>query len=200
MSLPVTALDDSALDALFRTAATARTFTDVPVTDDELHSIVEMMRWAPTAFNAQPLRIHFVRSAEAKARLVPLTSGSNQPVVSGAPVTAILTTDLAYHDHLLEQNPNIGGMLDLLKSNDEMRISIGGFNAALQIGYFILAVRAAGLAAGPMLGIDKPGIDAEFFAGTTQRTELIVNIGHPAADAYRPRGTRLPVETIVSFL
>lgn len=200
MALPATALDAATLNALFLEARTARTFTDVPVTDDELREIVDMMRWAPTAFNAQPLRIHFVRSAEARARLVPLTSSGNQAVVAGAPVTAILTTDTDFHEHLFEQNPNIGGMLDMLRDNDEMRISIGGFNSALQIGYFILALRAAGLAAGPMLGIDKKAIDAEFFAGTKERTEVIVNIGHPTEDAYRPRGPRLPVETIATFL
>ena len=39
------------------------------------------------------------------------------------------------------------------------------FNATLQIGYFLIGVRAAGLAAGPMAGSTRDGVDAEFFAG-----------------------------------
>ena len=37
-------------------------------------------------------------------------------------------------------------------------------SAWLQTAYFILGVRAAGLAAGPMGGFDRAGVDGEFFA------------------------------------
>ncbi|GAA3345532.1 hypothetical protein GCM10020358_53000 [Amorphoplanes nipponensis] len=39
----------------------------------------------------------------------------------------------------------------------------GRFSAGLQIGYFLLAVRAEGLVAGPMAGFDGEAIDKEFF-------------------------------------
>ena len=41
-------------------------------------------------------------------------------------------------------------------------------SANLQAGYFITAVRALGLDAGPMTGADFDGIAAEFFEGTDQ--------------------------------
>ncbi|MEU2162384.1 hypothetical protein [Streptomyces sp. NPDC019208] len=49
-------------------------------------------------------------------------------------------------------------------------------------------MRAAGLAAGPMAGFDKAGVDEEFFADTSWRSHLVVNIG-PAVirTAGRPR-------------
>ena len=65
------------------------------------------------------------------------------------------------------------------------------FNASIQIGYFLLAVRAAGLAAGPMGGFDAAGVDEEFFEGTTWRSMLLVNIGHPGENAWFDRLPRL---------
>ena len=73
------------------------------------------------------------------------------------------------------------------------------FNGALQTGYFILAVRAAGLAAGPMLGFDGPGIDAEFFADRPWKTILVVNIGKPGTDPWFDRLPRLAHEDYVEY-
>jgi len=44
-----------------------------------------------------------------------------------------------------------------------MRAETMQFGGALQAGYFLLAVRAHGLAAGPMGGFDKTALDADFF-------------------------------------
>ena len=68
---------------------------------------------------------------------------------------------------------------------------MGQFSGAIQTGYFILAVRAVGLAAGPMGGFDKAGLNAEFFPDGRWRSLLVVNIGHPGADAWRDRLPRL---------
>ncbi len=80
---------------------------------------------------------------------------------------------------------NFGGM------PGEAREDMAKYSAALQTGVFLLAVRAHGLAAGPMGGFDGPGIDAEFFAGTTWRTHLVVNIGHPGIDPWFDRLPRI---------
>jgi 3-hydroxypropanoate dehydrogenase len=76
----------------------------------------------------------------------------------------------------------------MFAGNEELRAQMGRDNAHLQAGYFVLAVRAVGLAAGPMGGFDAPGVDAEFHAGTSLRALMVVNIGTPAA----PRHDRLP--------
>jgi 3-hydroxypropanoate dehydrogenase len=73
-------------------------------------------------------------------------------------------------------------------ANEELRAQMGRDNAHLQAGYFVLAVRAAGLAAGPMGGFDPAGVDAQFHAGTNRRSVLVVAVGRPAA----PRHERLP--------
>src|ERR1700690_1594238 len=51
-------------------------------------------------------------------------------------------------------------------------------NGTLQLAYFILALRALGLDTGPMGGFDKDKVDAEFFAGTKTRSNVLVNIGY----------------------
>jgi hypothetical protein len=43
----------------------------------------------------------------------------------------------------------------------------------------LLAVRAQGLAAGPMGGFDAEALDADFFPDGRWRSILVVNIGHP---------------------
>jgi nitroreductase len=57
----------------------------------------------------------------------------------------------------------------------------------LQAAYFIIAVRAAGLAAGPMGGFDPAGLDAEFFPSGDWRSFLVVNIGHPGESSWQER-------------
>jgi 3-hydroxypropanoate dehydrogenase len=71
------------------------------------------------------------------------------------------------------------------------------FNAALQIGYLILGIRAAGLAAGPMAGFDPAGVDAEFFPDGRLRALLVVNIGRPGPDAWVERLPRLTHDDVV---
>ena len=41
-------LDDEARAALFTSARTANTWADIPVSDEQLRSIWELAKWAPT--------------------------------------------------------------------------------------------------------------------------------------------------------
>jgi 3-hydroxypropanoate dehydrogenase len=193
------AIDDRSADILFHEAHTAYGFTDEPVHDDELARIYDLVRQAPTAMNMQPLRIAFVRSDEAKARLLPHIAEGNRAKAESAPVVAILAADTEFHEHLsrlLPQSPNAKDMF----ADPTARTQAAMFNATLQAGYFILAVRAAGLDAGPMGGIDKIGIDREFFSGTGLKTILAVNIGHVADNGTFPRNPRLEHHEAVSVL
>ena len=61
------ALSDEAQDLLFRAARTASTFTDEPVTDDQLRAIYDLVKYAPTSMNHQPLRMQWcVRRKRAR--------------------------------------------------------------------------------------------------------------------------------------
>jgi 3-hydroxypropanoate dehydrogenase len=98
---------------------------------------------------------------------------------------------------LAPSNPNFRA---LLEGNDELRVKQGDFNATVQAGYFILAVRATGLVAGPMGGFDPAAVDQEFFADGRWRSILLVNIGYPAEDAFRERLPRPTFEQAVRMV
>jgi 3-hydroxypropanoate dehydrogenase len=185
-----TGLDEAAANALFRHAHTTYSFDNIDVSEGELATVYDLMRHAPTAMNTQPLRITFIRSEVAKARLMPHLAAGNRAKSESAPVVAILAADTDFHEHLPRLAPHLTNAKTAF-ADAEARAQAAHFNATLQAGYFILAVRAAGLAAGPMGGFDKSGVDAEFFGGTPLRSFLVVNIGHAAPDGTRPRAPRL---------
>ena len=193
------AIDAAAAGVLFREGRTAYAFTDEPVSDAQLAEIYELMRHAPTAMNTQPLRIAFVRSAEAKARLLPHLAEGNRPKSESAPVVAILAADTDFHEHLPRLLPMVENARDRF-ADDADRAQAARFNATLQAGYFLLAVRAVGLDAGPMGGFDATGVDAEFFADNTYRSILVVNIGHVAEGGSFPRKPHMGFEQAVTIL
>ncbi|MFG2223776.1 malonic semialdehyde reductase [Streptomyces sp. NPDC050161] len=185
------ALDAAAQDLLFREAQTANTFTDEPVTDEQVQAIYDLVKYAPTAFNQSPLRITLVRSEDARERLVGHAMGANGPKTLAAPLTVILSVDLDFHEKLPQLFPHAPGIKDAFFSEATAREAAGTQNATLQAGYFILGIRAAGLAAGPMTGFDFAGVDKEFFGDGKQKSFLVINVGKPGADAFFPRSPRL---------
>ncbi len=167
------------------------------MSEEQVRAIHELVKWAPTALNAQPLRVTLVRSPEARERLLSHLGPGNRAKTESAPLVAILSYDVDFHDTLAEVAPHNPGARSRFE-DEGARHRFGTFNGALQIGYFLLGVRAAGLAAGPMGGFDKSGVDADFFPDGRQRALLVVNIGHPAVDGHFPRSPRLAYEQVVS--
>jgi 3-hydroxypropanoate dehydrogenase len=185
---------------LFSDARTANAFTEDPVGDDVLREIYELFRFAPTSANSNPLRILFVRSPEARARLVTHMSEGNAPKTSTAPAVAVLAADLDFHERIPELFPTRAHTRETWAADPERRERFARFNGAIQVGYFVLAIRAVGLAAGPMAGFDAEGVDGEFFAGTSLRSLLVVNIGRPAGPPAFPRLPRLAYEDAVTIV
>lgn len=190
------ALDKDAADLLFRAARTANTFTDEPVTDEQVRAIYDLVKWAPTSMNIQPLRITLVRSPQARERVVAHLAPGNRAKTAAAPLVAVLTADRNFHDTLPRVFPHFPGARDLFLDAD-VREHVSGFNGALGVAYFILGVRAAGLAAGPMTGYDAAGLEAELFPAGDQKLLAVVNIGRPGPDAWHPRSPRLDYEDVV---
>src|ERR1700761_8441677 len=157
-------LEPAAQHLLFTAARTANAFTDDPVSDEQLRAITDLAKWPPTMANTNPLRILFIRTPDGKERLGPLMSEGNRAKTVSAPAVAVLAVDVDFHEKIPELFPARPEMRDNFAPDAENRERLARFNGALQAGYFILAVRAAGLAAGPMLGFDAAGIDHEVFA------------------------------------
>lgn len=185
---------------LFTEARTANTFAETPVSDAELTAVWELAKWAPTSANTQPLRVLYVRPGEGRDRLVRHMSDGNKAKTAAAPAVAVLAADTRFHEHIPAVFPMRPEMKDRFESQgEELRARHATFNAALQAGYFILAVRAHGLAAGPMTGFDAAGLDSEFFPDGRHHAILVVNIGHPGENPWFGRLPRLGHEDVVSW-
>ncbi|MFF5401742.1 malonic semialdehyde reductase [Streptomyces misionensis] len=190
-------LDPAAQDLLFREARTANTFTDEPVSEEQVQAIYDLVKYGPTAFNQTPLRITLVRSPEARERLLPHMAEGNRAKTATAPLVAILAADNEFHEELPALFPAFPAAKDAFFAERTVRERSAAMNSALQAAYFIVGVRAAGLAAGPMTGFDFEGVRKEFL-DDDHTPLMIVNIGKPGPDASYPRSPRLAYEDVVT--
>lgn len=194
------AISASAREELFINPRTVSHFTDQEVTDEVLREIYELTKMGPTAFNSQPLRITWVRSAEARQRLAAHMVDSNQAKTIAAPMTAILGFDRSWFQRFGEFNPRSApNMQPMFEGNPEAAEGAGALSAHLQAGYFITAVRALGLDAGPMTGGDLAAITTEFLADKNQQAFLIVNLGYGIEPSY-PRNSRFEFEDVTETI
>jgi 3-hydroxypropanoate dehydrogenase len=183
-------LADTALDQLFTKARTRNGWSDQPIPEPVLRELYDLVKFGPTAANTTPARFVFVQSAEAKAKLAALSSGSNGPKILQAPVTVIVGYDLDFPETLDKLFPNAPGAKTWF--GDPVAKEVGALrNSSLQGGYFILAARALGLDVGPMSGFDNAAVDKEFFAGTNIKSNFIASIGYGTDEGLFPRNPRL---------
>ncbi|KQY24327.1 malonic semialdehyde reductase [Cellulomonas sp. Root485] len=189
---PRLAVADDVADLLFREARTAAAFTPDEVSDEQIAAVYDLVKWGPTALNTVPLRLLVVRTPEARQRLAAHMSEGNRDRVLAAPVSLVLAADTGFHAHIPTLAPHMAALADSLAGQPEQRESMARTNALIQAGYLIVGLRAAGLAAGPMGGMDADAIDSEFFADNGWKSLLVVNVGHvDGAGTHRPRAERL---------
>ncbi len=195
-------IDDRALDTLFRSARTANGFTPEPVTDAQLHAIVDLMKMGPTTSNSLPARFVFLRSRAAKERLRPALSAGNLDKTMAAPVTAIIAYDCEFHEHLPRLFPHNQAAKSWFDGEAKRagRETAAFRNGSLQGGYFILAARALGLDCGPMSGFDNALVDAEFFPGGRVRSNFLCNLGVADHSKTFPRNPRFEFDEICQVL
>jgi 3-hydroxypropanoate dehydrogenase len=172
-----TTLDDRALDQLFRGARSQNRWQDRPVPDTKLQELYDLLKWAPTSANGSPARFVFVRTAEGKERLRPALSSGNLDKTMSAPVVAIVAYDRKFYDHLPKLFPHTDAR-SWYTGNERLAEVTAFRNGTLQGAYLILAARAVGLDVGPMSGFDNAVVDEAFFAGTSWRSNFLVNLGY----------------------
>ena len=194
------AVNDEALDVLFRKARTHRKWRPGPVTNPMLMAVYDLMRWGPTTNNTSPARIVFIVSPEAKERLKPHLNKGNVDQTMLAPATAIIAYDLHFHEQMGKLSPNPNAKQSWSEKS-EAEIHEAAFrNSSLQGGYFIIAARAVGLDCGPMSGFNNAGVDREFFAGTQIKSNFLCNLGHGDESGLRPRAGRLEFDEACRIL
>jgi 3-hydroxypropanoate dehydrogenase len=192
-------LDDAALDRLFRSARSIHKFKSDPVTDATLQTLYDLLKFGPTAFNAQPARYVFIRSAAGKARLDPALSASNKDKTRAAPATVIVAYDTHFFEHLPEQFPN-ANVVELFSTNAALAESTAFRNGTLQGAYLLIAARALGLAVGPMSGFNPEAVNREFFSSGRYRANFLANLGYADDSTPRPRGPRLEFADVAEVI
>jgi 3-hydroxypropanoate dehydrogenase len=184
------AINDEALDTVFRTARSQNKWLDKPVSPALLMAVYDLMRFGPTSANCSPARIVFAVSPEAKERLKPHLAPNNVGKTMTAPAIAIVGYDLDFPRYMPKLFPHNPGAKDWF--DDPVHRQTTAFrNGSLQGGYLIIAARALGLDCGPMSGFDNDGVDQEFFAGTNVKANFLCGLGYGDPSGLFARSPRL---------
>ena len=193
------ALSDAALDQLFRQARTVHAFKPEAVSDATLRQLYELFKWGPTAFNGQPGRYVFVKSAEAKAKLMPALSPGNVPQVESAAATVIVAYDTRFPEHLPTQFPGYDAKA-VFDANPAIVEPAAFRNSSLQGAYLILAARALGLDSGAMSGFNPQAVNDAFFPDGRFKVNFLLNIGVADPAGVYPRAPRLAFDEAAQIL
>jgi 3-hydroxypropanoate dehydrogenase len=195
----MTAIEEAALDTLFRGARTFTRWQDRPVPEGAVEAALALAQLGPTSANCEPLRLVLVRGATAKEKLLGCVSAGNFDKVRTAPVTAIVAADRQFYEHLPLLYPHVDAR-QWFTVDAALARETAFRNSSLQGAYFILALRAQGLDCGPMSGFDAAKVDAAFFPDGRYFTNFLLNIGYGERSGLRPRLPRLGFAEIASWV
>jgi 3-hydroxypropanoate dehydrogenase len=189
-------LSEDAADLIFRTARSHNVWLPRPVDDDLLRHIYDLAKWGPTSANSSPMRVVFVKSGEAKARLLPALSAVNAAKTEKAPVCAIVAYDTQFYEFiptLFAHNPDA---INWFKGpgKEKAAADTAFRNGSLQGAYLMIAARAFGLDCGPMSGFDNDKVDAAFFADGRCKSNFLCCLGYGDSRKLMPRNPRLGFE------
>ncbi|WP_375429353.1 malonic semialdehyde reductase [uncultured Sphingomonas sp.] len=184
-------LDEATLAALFTDARSQNGWLPDPVSDEELRAAYDIAKWGPTSMNTQPMRLVFLRSEEGRERLKPALAPTNIDKVMTAPVVAIIAFDAEFFTLLPRVFPHNPNAASYFTGNPAVIQPTAFRNGSMQAAYYMLALRAVGLDVGPMSGFDPGKVDAEFFADSSWRTNLVCGIGHGDPNKVFGRSPRL---------
>lgn len=169
----------------------------VPV--ELVHRLYDLVKLGPTSMNCSPARFRFLMSDAAKQRLLPHLMEGNKAKTMAAPCVAIIAIDQQFYDRMPQLFPINDGARDIFAGNLALAETTAVRNGTLQGAYLIVAARLLGLDCGPMSGFDNAGVDAEFFAGTSLRSNFLCALGY-ADDEPFPRLPRLEFDEAAQIL
>ena len=192
-------LPTDALEQIFTKARTHSTWLPEPVGDEVLQQVYDLLKWGPTSANCSPARLLFVRSKDAREKLLACMAEGNVEKTRAAPVTAIVAYDMEFYEHLPKLYPHADAR-SWFAGNVPLIESTAFRNGSLQGAYFMIAARSLGLDCGPMSGFDNAKVDAAFFQGTTWKSNFICNIGHGDSSRLHPRDPRFDFQEACKIL
>jgi nitroreductase len=177
------------IDPLFLERWSPRSFTGAPMSDDDLMTILDAARWAPSASNVQPWRfIYAHRDTEHWPRLLGLLNESNQLWAKTASVLIILVSKST-----------------VLRADKEVASWTHSFDAGAAWCSLALQAHLSGWAAHGMAGFDKPRAAVELGVPDGYRVEAAIAIGRrgdksllpEAVQAREQPSDRVPLELLV---
>ena len=186
-------ISQEALEQIFTKARTHNGWLNQPIPDSVLHEIYDLAKWGPTSANGSPARFFFVKTPEAKKKLLESMAPGNVEKTKSAPVTVIIAEDREFHEKLPKLFP-AADAISWFVGNQPLIEATAFRNSSLQGAYLMLAARSLGLDCGPMSGFDQAKVDAAFFAGTTWKSNFICNLGYGDHSQLYPRSPRLTFE------
>ena len=172
-----------------------RAYLDTPVTDDELHTLLELTGRAPSAFNLQPWRFVVVRDQAVKNDLKDASYGQKQ--VGDAPVVIAMYADMddtmanlgdVVHPDLTPEKR--AGTIAMLEKNfggmtPEARANWANGQANIALGYLLLIAKSEGFDTSPMLGFQPDRVKAILDIPATATITALVALGRGADDGFR---------------
>ena len=194
----VSELNEASIDLILTRARSHYAWKDVPVTDAQIERMYDIVKMGSTSMNGNPARFIFVRSQAGKEKLSKSLKPANVPKVMGAPLTVIIAYDLDFWKKLHELFPH-DDRRHLYDGKPEYTLDTAYRNSTLQGGYLMIAARAMGLDVGAMSGFSNKIVDEEFFAGTTLRSNFLLNIGVADVEALFQRLPRLSFDDACSY-
>ena len=196
----ITKADPDTLALLLTEARTHYGWRDTPVTDEQLQELYDIARMGPTSMNQQPMRLLFVRSAEAKEKLAPALNEPNVPKMMGAPVTAIVAYDAAFYENLPTTFPLNPNAREIFSENVVAAAANAFRNGTLQGAYLMLAARAIGLDVGGMSGFNNALVDELFLVNTSWKSNFLCNMGYAEESKIFRRLPRLPFDQVAKII
>lgn len=175
------------------TRRSIRRYRPEPVAAEQLAAILEVMTWAPSAHNRQPLRIVVVRTSESKAALanamgqrlrtdrrqdgdaadvIEADAQRSFARITSSPVVLVLCADMSPMD----QYP------DPARQNSERLMAAQSVAAAAQNG--LLAAHALGLGACWMCAplFCPEAVTSALRLPANWEPQILLTMGHPAGD------------------
>tara|TARA_R110001599_G_scaffold353625_1_gene594384 strand:+ start:13274 stop:13864 length:591 start_codon:yes stop_codon:yes gene_type:complete len=183
-------LETKVLDQLFAEARTHNGWQSQPITDETLRQLYELLKMGPTSANCSPARFEFIRSDDGKKKLEPCLSSGNREKTMTAPVTVIVAYDEEFYERLPELFPH-GDARSWFTGSLDVAYETAFRNSSMQAAYLILAARSLGLDTGPMSGFDPGQVNEAFFAGTSWKANLLINLGYGDPEKLYDRLMRL---------
>lgn len=192
--------NDAVKALIFREARSQNRWLERGIPDALLQELYDLMKWGPTSMNTSPMRVLFLRTPEAKERLVPALAAANVDKVRAVPVVAVIAHDMAFHHKMPFLFPHRQDAGDMYKHNDRLREATAFRNGTLQGAYLMIAARMLGLDCGPLSGFNEDLINETFFADGSLRVNFLCGLGYGDPAGLFPRHPRLGFDEVCELL